>query len=432
MDSIRAPLPVCSSVYILNSTCQVLLSRDFRGDISASESKRVLDTLRYNLNAGNSEPITRDPEQMAYAVHVGHNDIYIACVASHCTDILALFVFLHQLISLFCTYFDTFAEESVRDNFVIIYELLDEVMDHGYPQLTDPAVLAEFIKVHAHRYEVAQTPLAATKAVTWRKEGISYKKNEIFIDVMERVTSIVDAYGSMTHGTLTGTVTVRSQLSGTPTCRLSISDRALGSTPIIGSNEGSLEDIRFHPCVDVDMFKSNKIICFIPPDGKFDLMTYRTSSELQPYVDVHASLKHLGKSSVDYIVQLTTHFKEQSTASEVRVEIPVAPDATTPKVHCNTGTVVYEPEKDILLWILKNVKGKRHFKLEARLGLPSTRVHRLSSANIPVRVHFEIPYNTSSIVQVKYLKVLESSGYRALPWVRYITKGAENEFRFRK
>jgi len=34
-------------------------------------------------------------------------------------------------------------EESLRDNFVIVYELLDEVMDFGYPQFTEAQILSE-------------------------------------------------------------------------------------------------------------------------------------------------------------------------------------------------------------------------------------------------------------------------------------------------
>lgn len=37
-------------------------------------------------------------------------------------------------------------EESVRNNFVLIYELLDETMDHGYPQITAVNVLGNLIK----------------------------------------------------------------------------------------------------------------------------------------------------------------------------------------------------------------------------------------------------------------------------------------------
>jgi AP-1 complex subunit mu len=36
-------------------------------------------------------------------------------------------------------------EESLRDNFVIVYELLDEVMDFGYPQFTEAKILSEWV-----------------------------------------------------------------------------------------------------------------------------------------------------------------------------------------------------------------------------------------------------------------------------------------------
>ena len=36
-------------------------------------------------------------------------------------------------------------EESIRDNFVICYELLDELIDFGYPQTTDAKILQEYI-----------------------------------------------------------------------------------------------------------------------------------------------------------------------------------------------------------------------------------------------------------------------------------------------
>lgn len=45
----------------------------------------------------------------------------------------------------FTEYFKEVEEESIRDNFVIVYELLDEFMDFGYPQTTDPKVLQELV-----------------------------------------------------------------------------------------------------------------------------------------------------------------------------------------------------------------------------------------------------------------------------------------------
>lgn len=40
----------------------------------------------------------------------------------------------------------------------------------------------------------------------------------------------------------------------------------------------------------------------------------------------------------------------------------------------------------------------------------------------PINISFEIPYFTVSGIQVRYLKIVEKSGYQALPWVRYITQ----------
>lgn len=53
-------------------------------------------------------------------------------------------------------------------------------MDFGYPQYTEAKILSEFIKTDAYRMEVTQRPpMAVTNAVSWRSEGIRYKKNEV-------------------------------------------------------------------------------------------------------------------------------------------------------------------------------------------------------------------------------------------------------------
>jgi AP-2 complex subunit mu-1 len=38
-----------------------------------------------------------------------------------------------------------FNESQIRNNFSLIYELLDEVMDFGYPQILDTDVLKQYI-----------------------------------------------------------------------------------------------------------------------------------------------------------------------------------------------------------------------------------------------------------------------------------------------
>ena len=45
----------------------------------------------------------------------------------------------------FKDYFGELEEESIRDNFVVVYELLDETMDFGYPQTCESRILREWV-----------------------------------------------------------------------------------------------------------------------------------------------------------------------------------------------------------------------------------------------------------------------------------------------
>lgn len=84
------------------------------------------------------------------------------------------------------------------------YELLDEMMDFGYPQFTEAKILSEFIKTDAYRMEVTQRPpMAVTNAVSWRSEGIRYKKNEVGLPSVGVIVNILNHwmiyYGSLFH-----------------------------------------------------------------------------------------------------------------------------------------------------------------------------------------------------------------------------------------
>ena len=52
---------------------------------------------------------------------------------------------MHKIVEVFTEYFKELEEESIRDNFVVIYELLDEMMDFGYPQTTESKILQEWV-----------------------------------------------------------------------------------------------------------------------------------------------------------------------------------------------------------------------------------------------------------------------------------------------
>ena len=48
---------------------------------------------------------------------------------------------------------------------------------------------------------------------------------------------------------------------------------------------------------------------------------------------------------------------------------------------------------------------------------------------MPINVKFEIPFFTVSGFQVRYLKIVDRSGYKASPWVKYLTKNGDYQIR---
>ncbi len=78
-------------------------------------------------------------------VYIKHNNLYLMAATRRNANVALIFVFLYKIVEVFTEYFKEIEEESIRDNFVIIFELLDELMDFGYPQTTETKVLQEFI-----------------------------------------------------------------------------------------------------------------------------------------------------------------------------------------------------------------------------------------------------------------------------------------------
>lgn len=67
---------------------------------------------------------------------------------------------------------------------------------------------------------------AASNVVSWRPEGIKYKKNEIFLDVIEQLNMIVNPAGSVLSSEIIGTVRGKCNLSGMPELKLGLNDKA--------------------------------------------------------------------------------------------------------------------------------------------------------------------------------------------------------------
>jgi len=366
-------------------------------------------------------------------VYIKHNNLYLLTVTKRNANVALMFAYLYRLVSVFKDYFGELEEESIRDNFVIIYELLDETNDYGYPQSMDSKILREYITQESNRHEVAaRPPIAVTNAVSWRSEGIKHRKNEIFLDVVEKLNLLVSSNGTVLNSEIIGAVKMKSFLSGMPELKLGLNDKLMFEATGRPSTKGKaveLEDIKFHQCVRLARFENDRTISFIPPDGEFDLMNYRLSTHVKPLIWVEAVVEPHSNSRIEYMIKAKSQFKSRSIANNVEIIIPVPTDVDSPSFKSSIGTVVYLPDKNCVVWSIKQFNGSREYLMRAHFGLPSVSAEEPEHWRAPIEVQFEIPYFTVSGIQVRYLKIIEKSGYQALPWVRYITQNGNYQLR---
>ena len=131
--------------------------------------------------------------------------IYFVATSKYNVQPSGVLDIIYRMMKVFRDYCGVLNEESIRKNFVLIYEIIDEVIDYGHPQLVTteairPFIVNEPILVAPEQVVKKKTTWipkifkASTVSSTAIQKPISKldnkkdKKNEIFVDIFEKLT----------------------------------------------------------------------------------------------------------------------------------------------------------------------------------------------------------------------------------------------------
>ncbi|CAM9839059.1 unnamed protein product, partial [Choristocarpus tenellus] len=192
--------------------------------------------------------------------------------------------------------------------------------------------------------------------------------------VVEKLNLLESSNGTVLHSEIMGAVKMKSFLSGMPELKLGLNDKLLFESAGRAAGKGKaveLEDIKFHQCVRLARFENDRTISFIPPDGEFDLMTYRLTTHVKPLIWVEAVVEPHSHSRIEYMIKAKSQFKSRSIANNVEIIIPVPNDVDSPSFKSSIGNVTYLPDQDKVVWSIKQFNGSREYLMRAHFGLPS-------------------------------------------------------------
>lgn len=435
-----------------NHKGEVLISRIYRDEIG----RNAVDAFRVNVIHARQQvrfPVVNIARTSFF--YVKKSNIWLAVVTKENINAAMCFEFLNKAVEVMQSYFGKISEENIKNNFVLIYELLDEILDFGYPQNSDVGILKTYITQQGvksqTKEETAQITNQVTGQIGWRREGIKYRRNELFLDVLEYVNLLMSPQGQVLSAHVAGKIVMKSYLSGMPECKFGINDKLTiesksgksggggtasggGEMATTGGSGGkssiAIDDIQFHQCVKLSKFESDHSISFIPPDGEFELMRYRTTKDINLPFRVIPLVKETGKGKMEVKVIVKSNFKSTLIGQKIEVRIPTPPNTCGVQLMCIKGKAKYKASDNAIVWKIKRMGGMKESQLSAEIELMSNEKKKWTRP--PISMSFEVPFAPSGF-KVRYLKVFEPklnySDNETIKWVRYIGRSGLYETR---
>lgn len=429
-----------SQFYLLNPRGDSIIFRDFRGDIPKSTSEIFFRQVRFWQGKQQDAPPVFNYDGLNY-LWLKKNSLFFVFVCKENVSPNFCIELLIRLTKLFKDYCGVLSEESVRVNFVLVYELLDEIMDDGYVQDTSTEAVKSYVfnqpvimerskqKMKIPDFNSKTTPSTAVdKPITFQgKKG--KKKNEIFVDIYERISITFNASGYILQSAIDGTIQMKSYLAGNPELRL-----ALNEELVIGRGSGGgygvveVDDCNFHECVKLDDFESQRILSLTPPDGEFVVMNYRITSDFRTPFRIFPFFELVSPYKIELIVKIRADIPENNYGGNVIVQFPVPKATSSVTYELGHGVVgqgaEYNDKDKNFLWKIKKFQGASEQTVRVKITLGSSHTAAVRKEIGPISMNFEIPMFNPSSLQVRYLRILENSNYNPYRWVRYVTRSS--------
>ena len=407
--------------------------------------------------------------------------LYFLCTTRYNVSPSLILELLARLAKSFRDFCGVLNEEAIRKNFVLVYELLDEVMDYGFPLQTSTEVLKQFV----YNEPVAVTPAAASfkvpmpggaglglssrggtrmapsssvnksvlsaggrAASSLTSMGLqrfagtqSTQRNEIFVDILERVSCTFNSSGVLQNAEVDGSIVMKSFLLNNPELRVALNeDLVVGKHNLANVYSASvvLDDATFHECVRLDEFEEQRTLLFVPPEGEFCLMNYRVGGggDVRPPFRIMPTLEQVSPTQIDLVVRVRADLPQRNYGAGVKVKFPVPKSTSGVSLSIGRGadaagqSAEYLPQSQSVEWSIRKFQGGAEHVVKARVTLRESAVmHLVRREMSPITMDFEIPMLSTTNLQVRSLRVAQNSSRFEGPnaphrWVRYITASA--------
>jgi len=297
------------------------------------------------------------------------------------------------------------------------------MIDGGFPSTTEPNQLKEMIAPPTMADKVVRAvtggfsvrddmPKGALSKIPWRRSDVKYVTNEVYFDLVEQVDCVFGENQMLESSNVYGTIRCNCQLSDMPDLLLNFTKPSL------------LDDVSLHRCVRIQRFQRERAVSFVPPDGKFVLMTYRirNANKLPIYVKPTVTFRSGGAR---IHVMLGQKGDTAQPVTDVALSIPLPKATLTSTLSANVGIIKQDQITKVCRWIIGRIPTDRTPELEGNLTLPPDYI---PDERPTMSAEFSIKMYSSSGLKVEGLAI-RNVKYKPFKGVRILTKAGKFEVR---
>eukprot|EP00002_Diphylleia_rotans_P023306 TRINITY_DN4581_c0_g1_i2.p1 TRINITY_DN4581_c0_g1~~TRINITY_DN4581_c0_g1_i2.p1 ORF type:complete len:393 (-),score=79.73 TRINITY_DN4581_c0_g1_i2:807-1985(-) len=355
------------AVFFYNKEGDIILYREYCGVLKSDICIDFWKAWKELQRDGNKQPIV-STEKCNFA-YVEEKDMILVSAASHECDPFVLVEYLLKLVQILGAYFAPLSEASIQESIGTVYQILEETVNCGIPNMTDlnplvemippPSLLRESLGQKLSMSQITdEIPAYTFSAIPWRNPEKRHLLHTLELTVQESIQGDWSSIEADTSISVLGKICCKSFLSGKPVVELVL------------SNIDCIQDYIFHPCVDLKLYQEKKVVSFIPPDGDFELMTYWVKGlSLQKILAIkfQASLE-----SGKYRFNLTLQPSQESTRknfSSMSVSILLPKNISSSNFMSGHGLISTNTEEQETKWSIGGFHAKRPLLLQGDLIL---------------------------------------------------------------
>jgi len=407
-----------SNFFLLNSTGDVLIEKHFIGHTKRYVCDLFWEEVSKQSDQNDLCPITVTPSY--YILHVRRNGMFFITATNQEQPPLLILEFLHKIVDVLLHYFQgsdgktsalalkgkgkKLNEQTIRENFTLVYHLLDEMVDGGFPSTTDFNQLTEIITVtpggvteySKKMFNISSSrfknvlPSSVTSKIPWRRGNVKYVSNEIKIDIIEYVDAVISANDRLVASKIYGKIEANCRLSGLPDLTLNFQNSHLLSNTV-----------KLHRCVRIKRFLKEGVISFIPPDGSFTLLEFCLPNNTSLPLNVRPKISLDGPTG-KVQVSISCRNNNIKQLENVVITIPFPKETVSFGLNANCGKIIPDELSKVVTWTVGKFPKERNLSLDGTITLPSD---FKQSARPDIKVDFFIKQFSLSGLKVETLAI---------------------------